>query len=74
LFLRRPADGLTIIVFLLIGAAIAATLGFRYRTVIIGAMVIAIGAAAYAGGPTLLAGGLGLAAIGWRKKLTLGLE
>ena len=67
LSLNPPADGLAIIVLLMSGTAIAATLGARFRMAGAGAMALVLGAAAYAGGPTLLAGGLGLAAMGWRK-------
>jgi hypothetical protein len=62
-----PADGSAIIVLLVLGTALAATVGSRYRMAAAGAMAMVLGAAAYAGGPTLLAGGLGLAAMAWHK-------
>ncbi len=70
----QPADGLAIIVPLVLGAAIAATLGSRYRTAAAGAMAMVLGAAAYAGGPALLAGGLSVAAMGWLKNRANGAQ
>ena len=64
---RMSADGLGVIVLLMAGAVLAATLGSRFRLAGTSAMAMVLGAAAYAGGPTLLAGGLGLAAMGWLK-------
>jgi hypothetical protein len=64
---NQTDDGLPMVVLLLPGAALAATLASGYRSAGAGAMAIVLGAAAYIGGPTLLAGGLGLAAFAWHK-------
>ncbi len=72
MFQDSPPDGMSLIMLLVLGAAMTGTLGSNSRAAVASAMAMVLGAAAFAGGPTGLAGGLGLAGFALYKNLAIG--